>query len=228
MVPALVEFKKKKKREKFSCFLRFSILLLSNSNGQTEADFQTFGGWQGGVARQFSESGRSCGISYDVNWTPDISIFLGNGGSDRGTVSPPPRVTPTPRPTTTPFSPRCVQARVGVNLRSSPNGRIIGSFRAGTQLQASGISNGWYKVPGGYSFANLFTQCSATRPTTSSRMCARVNSNVRSSASMNGKVVRIVPKGVAVTVLGRTGNWLRIQVPSGAIGFSFHNLYTTC
>lgn len=203
------------------------------TSGQTFSDFQRFGGWTGPVARQFSESGRSCGIGYDVNWTPDLSVFLGGnrggGSSQNPTPRPTPRPTPSPTtsPSVTPFAPRCLVATAGLNIRDAPNGRIVGSMVKGTRVQATGIASGWYKIPGGFSSASYLRPCSSP-PSSSARMCARVNSNVRSAPSMQGRVLRVVTKHGPVQVLGRSGNWLRVRTASGVVGYSYRNLYVSC
>ncbi|HIK28584.1 MAG: SH3 domain-containing protein [Oscillatoriaceae bacterium SKW80] len=129
-----------------------------------------------------------------------------------------------------------------LNVRSSPNGTIIGTLANGTIVTIEGnASNGWVMISSpqkGMVFEQYLTSCDAnttttttqttatqTKPeTTAQGMCRRVKTagaplNVRSSP--NGAIIGTVANGTEVTVEKNVNNaWVMISSPQKGMVFT--------
>jgi len=144
---------------------------------------------------------------------------------------PTPSTTPSPKPTpstTTPPADKCrkvVTPRRDLNVRSTPDGSIIGSLANGTQVTiTTDVSNGWVKISApreGYVFGQYLKPCgeatTTTQPSTTSK-CRQIQStstiSIRKSPSESATVVGTLNNGNQVTIVNRGANgWIPISKP---------------
>ncbi len=127
----------------------------------------------------------------------------------------------------------------GLNVRSSPNGPIVGTLAAGAEVTVEGaVNNNWVMISApqkGMVFTRYLGSCSETttsqttptqtQPATTARAnCRRVKTagtplNVRSSP--NGPITGTVANGAEVTVEGNVNNaWVMISSPQKGMVFT--------
>lgn len=113
---------------------------------------------------------------------------------------------------------------IGLNVRSSPNGPIVGSVANGTLVTIENRgTNGWVPISApirGYVSGAFLKLCSDSPPPdeTPTDNCRRVSAvgglRVRETASINGPVVGLVADGQQVTIVNRGANgWVPISAP---------------
>ncbi|HBB32306.1 MAG TPA: hypothetical protein DDZ80_09920 [Cyanobacteria bacterium UBA8803] len=114
-----------------------------------------------------------------------------------------------------------------LNVRSSPNGRIIGSLSNGTTVTIENTgTNGWVPISApqeGYVFGAFLSFCAEPppppdTPPTSSNNCRRVEADgglrIRRNPSLNSPVIGVVPDGGTVTIVNRgKDGWAPISEP---------------
>ena len=121
---------------------------------------------------------------------------------------------------------------IGLNLREEPrlSGRVITSFRPGTQVTVYQKGADWcrVKVDGQEGFMATkylnFGSSSATTPSTG-KVAVVSNPkdtqvlNLRQEASLDAKVLSYYRNGVKVTILEEGKTWHKVQVEDGRIGY---------
>jgi uncharacterized protein YgiM (DUF1202 family) len=148
-----------------------------------------------------------------------------------------------------------VEVSSALNFRTGPgtSNSIITSLYNGQALKIVGEQNGWYNVevngkkgwvsgkyvkivPDAPAIDNSSTTASSnssnnssTSTTTTSNKKAYVNAsglNFRTSASLGASVIKVLPRGKELQVLGTSGSWTKIQV-DGKIGYVSSNYIST-
>lgn len=147
-----------------------------------------------------------------------------------------------------------VSATSGLNVRTGPskNSTVAAVAAPGSTVYVTGHQGNWYHVqlPNGVtgwvlgSYIGMGTSSSSTSPTSRpvspakagqpvaaagnrSTIASRVSAlNVHSSPSTSGAVVGSIYKGQKVVVLGHSGNWVKVQLPNGEVGWVLDS-YTT-
>ncbi|NER21900.1 MAG: SH3 domain-containing protein [Symploca sp. SIO1C2] len=148
--------------------------------------------------------------------------------SPKPTPSTTPSPKPTPSTTTPPAGDKCrkvVTPRRNLNVRSTPDGSVIGSLVNGTQVTIASVgSNGWVKISApreGYVFGQYLKPCGkateTTQPSTNSK-CRQIQStstiSIRQSPSESATVVGTLNNGNQVTIVNRGANgWIPISAP---------------
>ncbi|MBV4425879.1 SH3 domain-containing protein [Clostridium tyrobutyricum] len=120
-----------------------------------------------------------------------------------------------------------------LNLRSTPNGAIIGFLSNGTKISLLGKSGNWYKVSvngktGYISSAYVSTNTAAVKTSSPVNTVSGKTGTVKlqnSSSTLNlrnsawtGRVVSSLKNGTKVTILSSTGRWYKVSVGS-TIGY---------
>ncbi len=143
-------------------------------------------------------------------------------------------VEPTP-PAPKPSQPGQYQVRSvsGLNVRSSPNGTIIGSLANGEAIAAAPVSSQWLQIiggrwNGGYVFRDFVAPMGTTNvagQTSSYRV--RTNSGVgvmvRDSPSTAGRILSGLPEGQVVTATAPVAGWQQISSGPAAGGYVSSN-----
>lgn len=116
----------------------------------------------------------------------------------------------------------------GLNLREEPSmeGKIITSYKPGTQVTALQKSQSWSRVSveGKEGFmATQYLNFASTSPT---GKVALVNNpkdtqvlNLRQSASLDAKVLAYYRNGTKVTILESGSTWHKVQTEDGKVGY---------
>lgn len=111
-----------------------------------------------------------------------------------------------------------------LNVRSSPNGRVIGTLAKGTTIQIQTLGD-WVQVVSpvqGYVSANYLALCTQPIPPSETNTvtdnCRRVVSfqgtSVRTEPSVNGSVAGRLIRGQRVTIINRGANgWVPLSAP---------------
>lgn len=106
-----------------------------------------------------------------------------------------------------------------LNLRSGPgtNYSIISVMPKGATVNVLSVSGSWAKVTynglTGYAHTGYLTSAASTT------MYTTANLNMRTGPGTTYSVIRVIPKGAAVTVLSMSGGWARVSY-SGSTGYS--------
>ncbi len=112
-----------------------------------------------------------------------------------------------------------------LNLRTAPQGSIIGSLSNGTSVTISGSSGSWYKVTAngrtGYVYSSYISlsQSSSTSAASKSKTGTVILNNRSSVLNLRnspwtGRVLTILPYGSKVTILSTDGRWYKVQAGS--------------
>ncbi|MCI1944863.1 SH3 domain-containing protein [Clostridium luticellarii] len=111
-----------------------------------------------------------------------------------------------------------------LNLRSAPQGSIIGSLSNGTQVTILEGSGGWYKVTAngrtGYVYSSYISASQSTSSASSVSSTGTVILNDKSSvlnlrnSPWTGRVLATLPYGSKVTILSTDGRWYKVQAGS--------------
>ncbi len=144
---------------------------------------------------------------------------------------------PAPTPTPTPTPPVSVsndvrQTTANLNFRSSSSttSSVISVIPKGTNVTVESVSGTWAKVSyggkTGYLSTNYLSKVSTSTPapaptpvpSTDFRETTE-NLNLRSTASVAGKILLTIPKGSKVTVLSESGGWANL-IYNGKTGYS--------
>jgi|GEM_PF-909144 len=161
---------------------------------------------------------------------PKEGFVFGKYLKDCPQAAPPPSPQRTRSATTPPPADKCRQVTTqsqNLNLRSTPNGRIIDSLPNGSQVTIVNTgTDGWVPISAprqGYVFGQFLKLCGQSTtpkpPTTSTTSkCRQIQSTggipVRKSASGNATVVGTLNNGTQVTIINRGVNgWVPISAP---------------
>lgn len=118
-----------------------------------------------------------------------------------------------------------------LNVRQGPstNYSVIHTLWRGNVIKLIGSSNGWYKIQlsdgrigwVSSSYINNVTYQSSENitPLSTRGIVTASKLNVRSGPSTSHSVIHLLWKNNNVKVIGRTGNWYKIQLTDGRTGF---------
>ncbi|WKB36229.1 SH3 domain-containing protein [Terrilactibacillus sp. S3-3] len=114
---------------------------------------------------------------------------------------------------------------------ASASSTVLGSLKKGSSVSVVGTSGNWLKIKykSGYAYVSgsyVKKASSAAASSSSSKQAADLNTlytgtvtadylNVRKSASASSAVLGALKKGSSVSVVGTSGNWLKIKYKSG-------------
>lgn len=123
-----------------------------------------------------------------------------------------------------------VTAEKSANLRSEPNGKVIGWAMGGDTVTVLEKGAKWTKVElkngkKGYIHNSLLNDsASAEKPSagTTATVTAEVSANLRSEP--NGKVIGWAMSGDTVTVLDKGAKWTKVELESGKTGYIHNSL----
>ena len=128
---------------------------------------------------------------------------------------------------------KTMYTKQAVNVRSaaSMSGKVLGTLKSGQKVTVTGIKNNWYKVTykgkTGYVYKTyLKTKTSSTSTSINKTMYAKQAVNVRSAASMSGKILGALKSGQKVTVTGIKNNWYKITY-NGKVGYVYKTYLST-
>lgn len=121
-----------------------------------------------------------------------------------------------------------------VNLRSTPNGRVMMRLDNGSTVSVYGRTGGWSRVQypaartAGYVYSQLLVPCTGTCMIVADPSDTYVN--LRSTP--NGRVVTRLSNGTRVYVYGRSGNWSWVEHEWDRVrtdsGYMFSRLLAPC
>lgn len=116
-----------------------------------------------------------------------------------------------------------------VNIREDPgtDAKILVTLEKGTKVAVVGTSGDWskvqYKNTTGWMLSGLLNMTGkSSSSTVSSTGTGTVKAdilNVREKADTSADIVDKLKKGERVTILGKSGNWLKIKTPDGKQGW---------
>lgn len=109
-----------------------------------------------------------------------------------------------------------------LNVRRAPGGDILGQFKAGTKVEILGSVGDWYKISynGNEAFVAkryIDSPSSSTKQTPKTPEFKSFNGYVNASIGLNvrdgvwGNVVTALPNGTKIKVIGKTGDWYKIN-----------------
>lgn len=106
-----------------------------------------------------------------------------------------------------------------LNLRSGPGTSysIISVMPKGSTVSVLSVSGSWAKVV--YKGLTGYAHTGYLAPVTTSTMYTTANLNMRTGPGTSYSVIRVIPKGAAVSVLSISGGWARVTY-SGSTGYS--------
>ena len=140
--------------------------------------------------------------------------------------------TPDPDPEPTGKTGTIVNCKTQVNVRekASSKSKLLGTARKGEQFDVLGTSGSWvridYKGKTGYVYKTYIkvTGEDPVTPITGKKgtiVNCKTQVNVRAKASSNAALLGVAKKGETYDVLGKSGNWYKIDF-DGEDGFVFH------
>lgn len=123
------------------------------------------------------------------------------------------------------FEKRKMTTAVGCNFRSGPSEsyRIIDGFQKGTVLTAVGQQNGWIQIDHngtiGYIYGGNLVDGELSYAAEGETLTTTADVNLRTSGSLNARVILTIPKGSKVEVISREGDWYIVDYKgdSGAV-----------
>lgn len=104
-----------------------------------------------------------------------------------------------------------------VNLRESANGKIITSLKAGTTFSILEKSGDWYKIKAGNFTGYIYkdyVKVGAAATTTG-------DVNLRTGAGNSFKIIKVLKKGTAITVLNKGAKWSYVNA-GGTEGYVYN------
>lgn len=118
-----------------------------------------------------------------------------------------------------------------LNVRSSPstNSRILTTLKRGTSVNILESKNGWYTIKlasGKTGYINSkYVNVNSANATSTAKTGVVTTSilNVRSSASIRGKILTFVRKGSNVSILSSQNGWYKVRLSNGTIGYVSSN-----
>ncbi len=124
-----------------------------------------------------------------------------------------------------------VIAEKSANIRSGAgmNHPVIGWAMKGDTLETLGTTGNWTKVEfkngkEGYIYTSLLS-ISASKPSLgSATVTAEKSANVRSEASMKGKIIGWAMKGDRLTILEKGAKWTKVELKNGKVGYVHNSL----
>lgn len=144
---------------------------------------------------------------------------------------------PAPAPAPTPTDGKDQRKTTGnLNMRTGPGttNSVIRVIPRGTTLTVEALSGTWAKVTysgnTGYVSTNYLEKVSVSQPTTPQNPApgpstgtdereTTANLNLRSTASVSGRIILTMPKGSKVTVLSESNGWAKVKY-NGTEGYS--------
>lgn len=119
-----------------------------------------------------------------------------------------------------------------LNVRSGPStsNSKIGSISKGKQVKIISSQNGWYEIEynGGYGWVSgdyisigSSSNNQSDSTTSTKRVTATCNLNVRSGGSTSYRVVGCIKSGASVDVIGvASSGWYKVRLSNGTIGYA--------
>jgi len=106
-----------------------------------------------------------------------------------------------------------------LNLRSGPGTSysIIRVMPKGATVSVLSVSGSWAKVI--YSGITGYASIAYLTPVSTTTMYTTANLNMRTGPGTNYSIIRVIPKGAAVTVLSMSGGWARVSY-GGSTGYT--------
>lgn len=113
-----------------------------------------------------------------------------------------------------------------LNLRTGPstNYTVILVMPKGAKVEVTGYSGTWAKVT--YNGKSGFASNAYLKGQTMETLYTTAALNLRSGPGTSYKVLKVMPKGSAVEVLQKNGDWYQVRY-SGTTGFASRNYLTT-
>nr|DAK16797.1 MAG TPA: SH3 domain protein [Caudoviricetes sp.] len=97
-----------------------------------------------------------------------------------------------------------------LNVRTSPNGKIVNSIANKTAVRVYEVRDNWARIQEGMWVSNNYLSNSVDGHIKSMEVTNCTSLNVREGAGTNYKVVGTLPVNCVVSVLETNGNWIRI------------------
>jgi uncharacterized protein YgiM (DUF1202 family) len=121
-----------------------------------------------------------------------------------------------------------------LNVRSTPstNSRVLTILKRGTSVNILESKNGWYtiKLPSGKTgyISSKYVSINSTNATSTTKTGIVTTSilNVRSSASIKGKILTFVRKGSNLSIIASQNGWYKVRLSNGNVGYVSTNYIT--
>ena len=118
----------------------------------------------------------------------------------------------------------------GLNLRSAPNGTILGSYPRGTSVTVHSTENGWSKVSVGEQSGYMYSHWLSSKKPSASGSVSSIGTAIvanpkdtqvlflRKEPSVNSESLGYYRNGKSVTLLEKLDGWYKVQV-DGKTGY---------
>lgn len=104
-----------------------------------------------------------------------------------------------------------------LNVRKTPNGKILGQVKKSQKVQIIGSSGGWYKIKYGNRYAYVYKKyIDGYKPKTTKTTSSKSFTGYITASALNvrtgpmGKIVGTVRRGAAIKIIGKSGNWYKV------------------
>lgn len=94
----------------------------------------------------------------------------------------------------------------GLNVRQTPNGKILHTIAVGTKVEVSEISGQWSHIEDGWVFSQYL---SSNKPDI--RYVTSKELNVRKNHNTNSAIIHVLKRGDAVQVFRTYGSWVKVS-----------------
>ena len=129
---------------------------------------------------------------------------------------------------------RIVNCKTAANVRekATSKSKLLGTVKRGETYKVLATAGSWVKIrysgsTDGYvykTYIKLYSEGSEPAPSGKTAMIVncKVAANVRAKATSKSKLLGTAARGAIYDVLGRSGNWIKIDYDDGQAGYVFH------